>query len=135
MWLPCYGDPNTCGERNGSRRGEKAGLETDMQHLRRGDVVVVRNMALACFRGRVYGQSLRRGYTRVEVVWSVGRGKRCRDVESLDGAVREKLARVRRWAVEFVGGPGAGGAGDEGRRARGHVGRSGAMLPPDTQSP
>lgn len=102
---------------------EEADLRAMMEGLRVRDVVLVRNVALAAFRGRVYGQSLRRGVTRVELVWRGGEGGR-RGLEG-GGVVGEKVRRVREWVLGFVG-----GGGDGGGRERG---KGGVQLPADTQ--
>ena len=87
-----------------------------MEELRARDVVLVRNVALAAFRGRVYGQSLRRGVTRVELIWRGGDGGR----RGWEGV--EKARRVREWVLGFVGDGGRGKGGD-----------GGMQLPADTQ--
>ena len=94
----------------------EADLRVMMEGLRVRDVVLVRNVALAAFRGRVYGQSLRRGVTRVDLVWRGG-GVERRGWEGV-----EKVRRVREWVLGFVG-----GGGDGGGRERG------VQLPADTQ--
>ena len=99
------------------------------------DVVLMRNVALTSFRGRVYGQSLRRGMTRVELVYRFGgqgeeaeRGVLAGMGRELDGegggVVLEKVRRVREWVLGFVGG---------GDRRKGGKGEKGVQLPPDTQ--
>ncbi|KAL8993261.1 MAG: hypothetical protein Q9169_006473 [Polycauliona sp. 2 TL-2023] len=126
IWLPPEPGPQSFTKVKG-----KAGLgaaETEfresVQGLRVRDVVVMRNVALACWRGRVYGQSLRRGVTRVEVVERFGKVER-----EVDGEVGEKVRRVREWVLGFVGG------GDVRRKEgrKGGVGGGGLQLPPDTQ--
>ena len=116
IWLPPeprFADGMQKTKKNGD--GE-ADLRVMMEGLRVRDVVLVRNVALAAFRGRVYGQSLRRGVTRVELVWR-GRGVERRGWEGV-----EKVRRVREWVLGFVG-----GGGDGGGRERG------VQLPADTQ--
>ncbi|KAK5174285.1 uncharacterized protein LTR77_001365 [Saxophila tyrrhenica] len=105
-----------------ARRAEDAELREKLRGLRKGDVVLLRNVALSEFRGVVYGQSLmRRRFARMgtEVV-VVGEG-----VEIRDGVMGKKVGRVREWVGDFVG------------RERGESGlgkkRRGEELPPDTQ--
>lgn len=43
--------------------------ESSLVGLRRQDVVLMENVALHVFRGKVYGQSLRKGLTRVHLLW------------------------------------------------------------------
>ncbi|KAL8968378.1 MAG: hypothetical protein Q9197_004920 [Variospora fuerteventurae] len=114
-------------------------LKEQMRDLRPRDVVLMRNVALTSFRGKVYGQSLRRGMTGVELVWRSVLDARDRqglfegwEVEEGDGGM-EKVRRVREWVLRFVGGGGGGGCG-VGDRARGEGGGAGRrMLPADTQ--
>ena len=110
-------------------------LRAEVERLRVRDVVLMRNVALTSFRGRVYGQSLRRGMTRVELVYRFGgqgeeaeRGVLAGMGRELDGegggVVLEKVRRVREWVLGFVGG---------GDRRKGGKGEKGVQLPPDTQ--
>ena len=110
-------------------------LREEVERLRVRDVVLMRNVALTSFRGRVYGQSLRRGMTRVELVYRFGgqgeeaeRGVLAGMERELDGegggVVLEKVRRVREWVLGFVGG---------GDRRKGGKGEKGVQLPPDTQ--
>ncbi|KAI4123295.1 MAG: hypothetical protein LQ347_006214 [Umbilicaria vellea] len=115
--------------------------------LRPQDVVLVRNVALDAFRGKVYGQSLRKNTTRLDLLFrnvvdgddDVG----AYDAEQLNGADETdapvaKARRVREWVMKFVG----GGVRalpmqeKENRTAvvprRLHLERA-QMLPPDTQ--
>ncbi|KAL8863169.1 MAG: hypothetical protein Q9178_000544 [Gyalolechia marmorata] len=111
-------------------------LREEMVRLRVRDVVLMRNVALTSFRGQVYGQSLRRGMTRVELVYRFdvadGEERGMLGVVDLNakgggGAAVEKVKRIRDWILGFVGG------GDAGRKEKGK-GRNGAVqLPPDTQ--
>lgn len=120
IWLPApnFADGMQMKKKNGDGEGD---LRAMMEELRVRDVVLMRNVALAAFRGRVYGQSLRRGVTRVDLVWRGGEGGR----RGLEGVVGEKVRRVREWVLGFVG-----GGGDGGGRERG---KGGVQLPADTQ--
>ncbi|KAL9601965.1 MAG: hypothetical protein Q9219_002189 [cf. Caloplaca sp. 3 TL-2023] len=98
-------------------------LEEQMEDLRPGDIVLMRNVALASFRGQVYGQTLRRGMTSVELVYRVlvdveDRGGLF-DGRDLDGGGKwlDKLKTVREWVVQFVGGHDNGAAIKSGKRA------------------
>lgn len=114
-------------------------LEEQMEGLRPRDVVLMRNVALTSFRGKVYGQSLRRGMTGVELVWrSVGDERDRRGLlegweieKGGDGAI-EKVKRVREWVLQFVGVGTNGGRetrSDGGSRVR----KNRRELPDDTQ--
>ncbi|KAK3186187.1 hypothetical protein K4F52_004951 [Lecanicillium sp. MT-2017a] len=78
--------------------------------LRRQDVVLLQNVALHVFRGKVYGQSLRRGQTKVHLLWRRRGSGGCyssRDLASghVEGANPQlaKTARVKDWVLRFVG--------------------------------
>ncbi|KZL76271.1 hypothetical protein CT0861_02845 [Colletotrichum tofieldiae] len=83
--------------------------------LRRQDVVLLQNVALHVFRGKVYGQSLRKGLTRTTVLYRRKLGEddeggyyRPRDLETGRGeGTHPQLAKTRRvweWVLTFVGG-------------------------------
>ncbi|KAK2061031.1 hypothetical protein LY76DRAFT_590900 [Colletotrichum caudatum] len=90
---------------------------TTPMRLRRQDVVLLQNVALHVFRGKVYGQSLRKGLTRTTVLY---RRKLDDDDEGgggyysrrdLEAGGREgahphlvKTKRVWDWVLRFVGG-------------------------------
>lgn len=74
-------------------------LRDVLGRLRAGDVVLLQNVALSCFRNRVYGQSLSKRFARNSTSVIVMDG----DVGSaLPPALFAKLQRVRDWACEFV---------------------------------
>ncbi|EHK44326.1 hypothetical protein TRIATDRAFT_35498 [Trichoderma atroviride IMI 206040] len=76
--------------------------------LRRQDVVLMENVALHVFRGKVYGQSLRKNLTRVNLLWrSEGGGYyQNRDLAQRAAAKhpqQEKTRLVKDWVLHFVG--------------------------------
>ncbi|KAM0466013.1 hypothetical protein ACHAPV_000964 [Trichoderma viride] len=76
--------------------------------LRRQDVVLMENVALHVFRGKVYGQSLRKNLTRVNLLWrSEGGGYyQSRDLAQRAAAKhpqQEKTRLVKDWVLHFVG--------------------------------
>lgn len=94
-------------------------LETDLAHLRPQDVILARNVALGSFGGKVYGHSLRRDMTTLDLLYrnvvdasDTPGAFGVRELEDYDGNNDEhviggqlaKLRRVRRWVMEFVGG-------------------------------
>lgn len=99
--------------------GKQSMLETTLAHLRPQDVVLARNVALGSFGGKVYGHSLQRDMTTLNLLY-----RRVVDASDTPGAfgMRElenndddndedviggqlaKLRKVRRWVMEFVGG-------------------------------
>ncbi|KAF6830694.1 hypothetical protein CPLU01_07151 [Colletotrichum plurivorum] len=92
--------------------------------LQRQDVVLLQNVALHVFRGKVYGQSLRRGLTRTTLLYrrdggGVGHYRR-KDLESSRPEVHPQLVKTRKvweWVLRFVGGeerPRAGGGRKKG---------------------
>lgn len=92
-------------------------IESHVLQLRRQDVVLMENVALHVFRDKVYGQSLRRGLTRVHLLWRAdGTGlyssralrSRRRAEGSSDSGVgsdpqRDKTVRAKDWVLRFVG--------------------------------
>lgn len=101
-------------------------LRNALSKLRAGDVVLLQNLALSCFKGCVYGQSLSKRFARNSTtVDKIGRG-----AQEGDPVLKAKLERVRRWTSDFVGGG----------REPPHPGTVDVMrshgrpdLPPDTQ--
>lgn len=115
---------------SGQQKGE---TEKILDALRPQDVVLMRNVALSSFRGKVYGQSLRKDVTKVHLLYrkrvdrtDVGG---CYSTAELDSEERENLQvektkRVREWVQKFVGGPVKRGKGVEERFRE--------VLPPDS---
>ncbi|UNI22563.1 hypothetical protein JDV02_008440 [Purpureocillium takamizusanense] len=100
--------------------------------LQRQDVVLMENVALHVFRGKVYGQSLRKGLTRVNLLWRRD-GSGYYSTRSLSKnrttAARpqqEKTALVKDWVLRFVG-------RDPTRTTRSSVRKSWDMPPDDSQ--
>ncbi|KAH0601598.1 hypothetical protein MHUMG1_00476 [Metarhizium humberi] len=81
--------------------------ETDAIQLRRQDVVLMENVALHVFRGKVYGQSLRRGLTRLHLLWRAegGGSYSTRSLTRAGGDNPQvgKVRVVRDWVLRFVG--------------------------------
>ncbi|PTB44036.1 uncharacterized protein TrAFT101_002594 [Trichoderma asperellum] len=97
--------------------------------LRRQDVVLMENVALHVFRGKVYGQSLRKNLTRVNLLWrSEGGGYyQNRDLARRAAAKhpqQEKTRLVKDWVLHFVG-------RDSGAATRKRTGRLSWDQPPD----
>ncbi|KAH9240356.1 hypothetical protein K456DRAFT_1826128 [Colletotrichum gloeosporioides 23] len=103
--------------------------------LRRQDVVLMQNVALHVFRGKVYGQSLRKGLTRTTVLYRrrMGEGDeggyyRRKDLESQgEGRAHPQLVKTRRvweWVLSFVG-------GEARTESKGKGTKRGWDLPPD----
>ncbi|KHO01779.1 Nucleic acid-binding, OB-fold protein [Metarhizium album ARSEF 1941] len=97
--------------------------ESDVLKLRRQDVVLMENVALHVFRGKVYGQSLRRGWTRLHLLWRaqggglystrrLARAGRHENEDENESPQVGKARAVRDWVVRFVGLDGKGGNED-----------------------
>jgi hypothetical protein len=101
--------------------------------LRPRDIILIRNVALNCFRERVFGQSLRKDVTKIYLLHRnklarTDPGGCCttRDLENqtYGGEQLQKTKNVRRWVQQFVGEvPGAPIVGETATRE---------ILPPDT---
>jgi hypothetical protein len=120
-----------------SSQSAHGSMRNALNGLRPQDVVLMRNVALSSFRGKVYGQSLRGEMTKVHLMYrnrinrtDLGGCYNAADLvsdENLNPQV-ERTARVKEWVLKFVG------VGDGRRKAKGRV--SAVMketLPPDTQ--
>ena len=138
IWLPAAHEAITSQPRTND-------LWTELSALRPQDVVLAKNVALNSFRGRVYGQSLRRGVTSLNLLYRIPvdatdlKGAftfRNLQATSDDNTKVTKLARVRYWVMSFVG-TGTRLPGDERRQfkqAQPHAGKKANLqcLPVDT---
>jgi len=87
-------------------------LRSTLSELRPQDIVLMRNVALNSFRGKVYGQSLRREVTRVHLLYrnridssDVGGCYSAADLVMRDvgDLLVKKTRKVREWVLQFVG--------------------------------
>lgn len=84
--------------------------ESEVGKLQRQDVVLLQNVALHVFRGKVYGQSLRRGMTKIHLLWR-REGKAYYTMKQLkqhakSDQTQPQLAKTKRvvdWVLRFVG--------------------------------
>lgn len=84
--------------------------ESEVGQLQRQDVVLLQNVALHVFRGKVYGQSLRRGMTKIHLLWR-REGKAYYTMKQLKQHAQydqpqPQLAKTKRvvdWVLRFVG--------------------------------
>lgn len=115
-------------------------LRTSLGGLRPQDIILVRNVALSSFRGKVYGQSLRREVTKVDLLFRnrIDREDEggCYSARDLNNTISNdthpqvrKTIRVREWVLRFVG----HGTGTMRRTDEGRVEVVDEKLPPDTQ--
>ena len=80
---------------------EQSKLRITADRLRVQDVVLIRDVALSTWKGRVYGQSLNRRYPRVETTIDVlSRGT---ERVNLPHPAEQKLSSVVEWVERFVG--------------------------------
>lgn len=129
---------------------EGRALSTDdmrsmIKGLRPQDVVLVRNVALDSFRGKVYGQSLRKNTTKLDLLFRNAVDREddvgAYSAEELNGADETeaqaaKAKRVREWVMKFVGAGGRAIPMQASRTATVHRKlhlEHGQLLPPDTQ--
>ena len=134
IWLHCHESGITGG-----------GLQSKMAQLRPQDVVLVRNVALSSFRGKVYGQSLRKNTTTLDLLY-----RNALDVHDRQGiySAQEletrgaedsyvgKVATVKQWVMTFVGAganPRQHTTPNATRRERGFNQGQLVTLPPDSQ--
>lgn len=114
---------------------------TALSGLRPQDVVLVRNVALSSFRGKVYGQSLRKEMTKIHLLYrnridksDVGGCYSAADLAPSNTPTPpqlEKARRVREWVLRFVG----VGAGPTHREKKKKAFEISEVLPDDTQLP
>ena len=87
-------------------------LRSDALDLRPRDILLAKQVALSSFKGKVYGQSLRRGTTTLDLLYRVvldGEDKRgaykARYLEdkALEDPHIRKVESVRKWVLKFVG--------------------------------
>ncbi|KAF5879398.1 uncharacterized protein Bfra_006607 [Botrytis fragariae] len=110
----------------------KEEVQEVLENLRVQDIVLMKNVALGSFRGKVHGQSLRKDMTKAWLMYrekidrsDVGGCYGRRDLERKEIDVQlAKVKRVRDWVVGFVG------VATTNRRG---VKRVREELPPDTQ--
>ncbi|KAL4752959.1 hypothetical protein BDW72DRAFT_170039 [Aspergillus terricola var. indicus] len=132
FWLPLSNDKAATTSGCGDGAGEE--LRASLMPLRPRDIILLRNVGLSCFQDRVYGQSLRRGYTKIDLLHrqqvdatDTGGIYRIRDI--LNHAVKDddlplvKVRKVHEWIRRFVPDPAGGGSNR----------RSTTTLPPDSQ--
>jgi hypothetical protein len=124
VWLP---NSSVC-DQGSACRGT---LEAQAGKIRIRDIVLLGNVALRTYQGKVHGQSLPRNLTTVELLYR--RNMDDSDTGGIytsrallgsagDDAVLTKVKQVRQWLIDFVGVD----FGDD-------AGAGQALLPPDTQ--
>lgn len=102
IWFSDYGNPDE----------KESDLQSEVARLRPQDIVLARNIALSSFNGKVYGQSLRRDTTTLNLLYrnkvdatdkaGAFGAHELQDSGSCNVQV-SKLKRVRQWVMDFVG--------------------------------
>ena len=112
-------------------------LRRKLKSLRPRDVVVLQNVALTTYKGKVAGASLKGEVTKVEILFRRKIGDEedvgCYSISNLRNPIDpqiKKVKAVRDWLVEFVGEEGGAKGARKGKK--GKLG-GGMMLPDDTQ--
>lgn len=107
---------------------EENDAAAEISALRRQDVVLMQNVALHVFKDKVYGQSLRRGMTKVSLLWRRdGSGLYSTRELSKRGQMHpqlQKAKQVKDWVLKFVG-------ADVGAKTRARKKRVSWDRPPD----
>lgn len=111
-------------------------LRTTLTGMRPRDVVLIRNVALSSFQGKVYGQSLRKNMTKAYLMYrnkvdktDSGGCYKSAELNSKEPSSPqlEKTKKVREWVLNFVGGyRGPSKGKDQFEKFK-------ETLPPDTQ--
>ena len=87
-------------------------LRNGTMQLRPRDIVLLKQVALSSFRGKVYGQSLRRGMTTLDLLHRTVADKEdrrgaFRAIDLNEGSINDlqllKVKRVMDWVMQFVG--------------------------------
>jgi hypothetical protein len=112
FWLDDRADQRLWTQAGGTEDGVSK-LEYTLSSLRPQDILLMQNVGLNVFMDRVYGSSLRRGLTRVFLLYralldadDVGGYNARRDLDSIGPDAHpqvEKTRRVRDWVLQFVG--------------------------------
>lgn len=144
MWLPREMRVNWKDGANAAPEGSRSILRRSLRFMRPRDVVLLQNVALSSFRGKVHGQSLKGDVTKIDLLFrkkvddddlaGIYSPSNLRTATGKDPQVF-KVKKVRDWMTEFVGDRddlAPSGAGGRGRRA-GRARRDYGFLPDDTQ--
>ena len=94
-------------------------LATVVTHLRPRDIILIRNAALSSYQGKVYGQSLRKGMTTIDLLhrnvvdstdtYGAYSAHELREMLSSSSSTTAtegsllKMKRVKQWVMDFVG--------------------------------
>lgn len=140
MWLPKEMRVNWKDGAKATPEGSRSHLRRSLRLMRPRDVVLLQNVALSSFRGKVHGQSLKGDVTRIDLLFrkkvddddlaGIYNVSNLRTATGKDPQIL-KVKKVRDWMMEFVGDR-EDGVTKPGRR-RGRAGRHEyGFLPDDT---
>ena len=139
IWL----QPVPTRDSNASRTAKIDNLRDAVLQLRPRDVILATRVALGSYQGKVYGQSLRRGLTSLDLLY-----RAVVDARDTRGALTAKevaanahgsmqftkVEKVRDWVVQFIGTATMTAQSREEKRTRsGREKTRLPVLPPDTQ--
>lgn len=134
MWLPREMHVNWKDGVQEKPEGGRSILRRSLKAIQPRDVVLIQNVALSSFRGKVHGQSLRGDVTKIDTLFRKKQDDAedagCYTAQNLRMATAKdhqilKVKRVRDWLLEFIGEAPTGGGKKKGRKAR--------FMPDDTQ--
>jgi len=140
MWLPREMRVNWKDGANATPEGSRSQLRRSLKSTRARDVILLQNVALSSFKGKVHGQSLRRDVTKIDLLFrkkidetdfgGIYSAQSLRNATDNDKQAL-KVKRVKDWMLNFVGDTADDRRSTERSRSGGRGRRR--MLPPDTQ--
>lgn len=141
MWLPREMHVNWKDGAHAQPEGSRSILRRSLKYIRPRDIVMIQNVALSAFRGKVHGQSLRGDVTKIDLLYrrkvgdddsaGVYTASNLRTCTGQDGQIA-KVKRCRDWLEDLVAEPGTRPRKNK-RRGRGNDYGMFDMLPDDSQ--
>lgn len=140
MWLPREMRVNWKDGAMAMPEGSRSQLRRSLKGTRYRDVILLQNVALSSFKGKVHGQSLRRDVTKIDLLFrkkidetdfgGIYSAQALRNATDSDNQAL-KVKRVKDWMLNFMGDTLEDRRSSERSRSGGRGRRR--MLPPDTQ--
>lgn len=140
FWLPREMRVNWKDGAKATPEGSRSQLRRSLKITRPRDVILIQNVALSSFKGKVHGQSLRRDVTKIDLLFrrkidetdfgGIYSVQTLRNATDSDKQIL-KVKRVKDWMLNFVGDAAAERRSSERSRSSGRGRRR--ILPPDTQ--
>jgi hypothetical protein len=140
MWLPREMRVNWKDGAMAMPEGSRSQLRRSLKGTRYRDVILLQNVALSSFKGKVHGQSLRRDVTKIDLLFrkkidetdfgGIYSAQALRNATDNDKQAL-KVKRVKDWMLNFVGDTVEDRRSSERSRSGGRWRQR--MLPPDTQ--